>query len=44
VALALAAATNDRRYVGSTGFVFCGVVFALGAGGALGIVAIGDDE
>jgi hypothetical protein len=39
-----AAATSDRRYVGSTCFVFCGVVFALGAGGSFGIVAIGDDE
>jgi hypothetical protein len=39
-----AAATSDRRYGGSTCFVFCGVVFALGAGGSIGIVAIGDDE
>ena len=38
------AVTGDRRYGGSTRFFFRGAVFALGVGGTLGIVAIGDDE
>ena len=40
----LGAATGDRRYGGSTCFVFRGAFFALGGGGTIGIVAIGDDE
>jgi hypothetical protein len=40
----IGAATGDRRHIASTCFVFCGAFFALGGGGTIGIVAIGDDE